>query len=80
MQRSILLDCETQVEKLLASVFENYKSLDEDSPTGLTDTFGPVPESAAPALVPSVHVFTLLHDILSQEAQETLKNYLKVVF
>ncbi|XP_058114690.1 uncharacterized protein LOC131257803 [Magnolia sinica] len=76
-ERSILLDCETQVENLLANAFENCKSLDELSATGLIDLFGPPPESAAPALVPAVQVYTLLHDILSQEAQTILRNYLQ---
>ncbi|KAJ4980949.1 hypothetical protein NE237_031786 [Protea cynaroides] len=76
-EKSILLDCETQVENLLANVFENYKSLDEISPTGLADLFAPIPVCAAPALVPAVKVYTLLHDILSQEAQTILRNYLQ---
>ncbi|KAA8526659.1 hypothetical protein F0562_008138 [Nyssa sinensis] len=76
-EKSILLDCETQVESLLANVFENYKSLDENSPTGLADIFGPIPEAAAPALAPAVQLFTLLHDILAQDAQTMLKNYLQ---
>ncbi|CAL9112687.1 unnamed protein product [Musa textilis] len=76
-ERSILLDCEDQINNLLATTFENYKSLDELSPTGLTDIFGPIPESAAPALMPAVQIFTLLHDILSQEAQNILRNHLQ---
>ncbi|XP_077222577.1 portal protein isoform X2 [Tasmannia lanceolata] len=76
-ERSILLDCETQVDNLLANVFVNYKSLDEHSPTGLEDLFVPASGSAAPALVPAVQVYTLLHDILVQEGQITLKNYLR---
>ncbi|CAN0927267.1 hypothetical protein LINGRAHAP2_LOCUS35800 [Linum grandiflorum] len=76
-EKSILLDCEMQIEKLLANVFENYKSLEESSPTGLADMFGPVQESASPALTPAVNVYTLLHDILSQDAQTMLKNYLQ---
>ncbi|KAF7140396.1 hypothetical protein RHSIM_Rhsim06G0182800 [Rhododendron simsii] len=76
-EKSILLDCETQVESLLETVFENYKSLDENSPTGLADTFGFTPEVAAPALAPAVQVFILLHDILSQDAQSMLRNYLQ---
>ncbi|PIA58301.1 hypothetical protein AQUCO_00500317v1 [Aquilegia coerulea] len=76
-EKSILLECETQVENLVAKVFENYKSLDELSPTGLTDLFGAIPESAAPALVPAVQVYTLLHDILAPEAQTILRNYLQ---
>ncbi|KAI8552286.1 hypothetical protein RHMOL_Rhmol06G0254600 [Rhododendron molle] len=76
-EKSILLDCETQVESLLETVFENYKSLDENSPTGLADTFGSTPEVAASALAPAVKVFILLHDILSQDAQSMLRNYLQ---
>ncbi|KAK7386073.1 hypothetical protein VNO78_32151 [Psophocarpus tetragonolobus] len=76
-ERSILSDCETQIESLLATVFENYKSLDENSPTGLTDHFGPAFDSAAPALDPAVQVYTSLHDILSPDAQTILRNYLQ---
>ncbi|XP_022943284.1 uncharacterized protein LOC111448102 [Cucurbita moschata] len=74
-ERSILLDCETQIESLLANVFENYKSLDENSPTGLTDLLGPIKDSAAPALTPAVKIYTQLHDILSRDAQNMLRNY-----
>ncbi|PRQ52410.1 hypothetical protein RchiOBHm_Chr2g0155201 [Rosa chinensis] len=77
-EKSLLLDCETQIESLLASVFENYKSLDEGSPSGLADMFGPTPESAAPALAPAVQVYTLLHDILTLDAQTMLRNYLQM--
>ncbi|GLT49920.1 hypothetical protein SLA2020_234460 [Shorea laevis] len=74
-EKSILLDCETQIESLLATVFENYKSLDEKSPTGLADVLGPTQETTRPALVPAVEIYILLHDILSPEAQNTLRNY-----
>ncbi|GAY56183.1 hypothetical protein CUMW_169910, partial [Citrus unshiu] len=76
-EKSMLLDCETQIESLLEKVFENYKSLDENSPTGLAELFGPAKESVAPALAPAVQVYCLLHDILSQDAQTMLKNYLQ---
>ncbi|RHN58182.1 hypothetical protein MtrunA17_Chr5g0448351 [Medicago truncatula] len=76
-ERSILLDCETQIERLLATVFENYKSLDENSPTGLTDHFGLASHSAAPALHPALQVYSILHDILSSDAQTILQNYLQ---
>lgn len=76
-QKSILLDCETQVERLLAEVFQNYKSLDEKSPTGLADVSAPLSENAAPALAPAVQLYTLLHDILAQDAQTMLSNYLQ---
>lgn len=78
LQKSIFLDCETRIESLLAQVFENYKSLDENSTTGLADLFNPMQESAAPALSEAVKVYTLLHDILSQDAQTMLRNYLQV--
>ncbi|XP_059282074.1 uncharacterized protein LOC132035924 isoform X2 [Lycium ferocissimum] len=76
-EKSLLLDCETEVESLLASVFENYKSLDESCPTGLADMSAPIPETAAPALAPAVQIYTLLHDILAQDAQMTLRNYIQ---
>ncbi|KAJ0052673.1 hypothetical protein Pint_01782 [Pistacia integerrima] len=73
----MLLDCETQIESLLQNVFENYKSLDENSPTGLADLLGPTQESVAPALASAVQVYCLLHDVLSQDAQTMLRNYLQ---
>lgn len=76
-ERSILLDCEDRIKSLLAVVFENYKSLDENSPTGLSDLFGPISDCAAPALAPAVQIFSVLHDILSNEAQNILRNYLQ---
>jgi len=74
------MDCEIEIEKLMATVFENYKSLDENFPSGLADISCPVQVSATTALSSAVQVFTLLHDILSPEAQETLKNYLQVKY
>uniref|UniRef100_A0A0D3DBR4 MHD1 domain-containing protein n=2 Tax=Brassica oleracea var. oleracea TaxID=109376 RepID=A0A0D3DBR4_BRAOL len=76
-EKSMLMDCEIEIEKLLANVFENYKSLDESCPSGLAHISGPVQESASTALAPAVQIFCLLHDILSPEGQEILKNYLK---
>lgn len=76
----MLLSCETQVESILADVFQNYKSLDENSPTGLTDMSGPLLKTAASALAPAVKVYTLLHDILAQDAQTILRNYLQVSY
>ncbi|XP_049414929.1 uncharacterized protein LOC125877740 [Solanum stenotomum] len=76
-EKSLLLDCETEIEGLLATVFENYKSLDESCPTGLADMSAPIPETAAPALAPTVQIYTLLHDILAQDAQMTLRNYIQ---
>ncbi|GAB4859291.1 hypothetical protein Ancab_010753 [Ancistrocladus abbreviatus] len=76
-EKSILLDCEARIEGLLANVFENYKSLDELSPMGFSDKLTPIPVSATPALAPAVQVYTLLHDILTQDAQMILQNYLQ---
>ncbi|KAG2656784.1 hypothetical protein PVAP13_1KG104700 [Panicum virgatum] len=76
-ERSIMLDCEDRIKSLLAAVFENYKSLDEHSPTGLSDLYGPISDYAAPALAPAVQIFSVLHDILSKEAQDILRNYLQ---
>lgn len=78
MQKTVLLDCQTQVESLLENAFENYKSLDEYSPTGLKDALLPVPEAAAPGLAPTVLLYTHLHDILAQDSQTILRNYLQV--
>lgn len=72
------MDCETQIENLLATAFENYKSLDEKSPTGLADVLGPTQEITTPALAPAVEIYILLHDILSPDAQNTLRNYFQV--
>ncbi|KAE8812592.1 hypothetical protein D1007_10280 [Hordeum vulgare] len=76
-KRSILLDCEDRINVLLAIVFENYKSLDEHSITGLSELFGPISDCAAPALAPAVQIFSVLHDILSNEAQSILRSYLQ---
>ncbi|CAA0816274.1 Unknown protein [Striga hermonthica] len=76
-EKSILLDCENQIERLLAEVFQNYKLLDEKSPTGLADMSAPISETAAPALAPAVQIYTFLHDILAQDAQTVLRNYLE---
>lgn len=68
-ERRLLADIEDQVKDILSLVFENYKSLDESSPTGMMEVFRPASGSVAPALVPAVKLYTLLHDILSPEAR-----------
>jgi hypothetical protein len=78
VQKRILVEVEEQVQQLLALVFENYKALDEASISGLAETFTQATGCVAPALVPAVQLFTLMHDILSAEAQSTLRNYFKV--
>lgn len=77
-EKRMLSESEDQLQRLLSITFENYKSLDESSPSGLVDMFGPATGVAAPALVPAVQVYTLIHDILSPETQTTLRNYLQM--
>ncbi|KAL3630486.1 hypothetical protein CASFOL_023470 [Castilleja foliolosa] len=64
-----------QIEQILALVFENYKSLDELSPSGLVDAFGPATGVAAPALAPALKLYKLLHDIFLPEMQSKLCRY-----
>lgn len=78
MQKRILVEVEEQVQQLLCLTFENYKALDEASTSGLSETFSHPTGAVAPALVPAMKLFTLMHDILSVEAQCTLRNYFKV--
>jgi hypothetical protein len=77
-QKRILAVVEDQVSQLLTLVFENYKSLDETSLSGMSDKF-PAVGAAAPALLPAVQIYTLLHDILTLDAQITLRNFFKVL-
>ncbi|XP_048233125.1 uncharacterized protein LOC8267056 isoform X2 [Ricinus communis] len=68
-ENRILGEVEDQIEQILALVFENYKSLDELAPSGMMEIFGPATGLAAPALAPSVKLYSLLHDVLSSEVQ-----------
>ncbi|XP_031265105.1 uncharacterized protein LOC116123465 isoform X3 [Pistacia vera] len=74
-ENRILGEIEDQVQQILALVFENYKSLDDLSPSGFTDIFGPATGHAAPALEPAVKLYILLNDILGFEAQLKLTRY-----
>ncbi|KAJ0098152.1 hypothetical protein Patl1_28296 [Pistacia atlantica] len=74
-ENRILGEIEDQVQQILALVFENYKSLDDLSPSGFTDIFGPAIGHAAPALEPAVKLYILLNDILGFEAQLKLTRY-----
>ncbi|BBH05756.1 hypothetical protein Prudu_017240 [Prunus dulcis] len=69
-ENCMLAKIEDQVKKTLASVFENYKSLEESSLSGMVDCFRPASGTAAPALAPAVQLYSLLYDILSPEASE----------
>lgn len=79
IQNRILGEVDDQIQQILALLFENYKSLDESSLSGLKDVFGPPTGLAAPALAPAVKLYNLLHDILSSEAQSKLTRYFQVL-
>ena len=64
---------------MLATVFENYKSLDESLPLGMMKVFMPASRLVAPALAPAVKLYSLLHDILTPEAQLKLCRYCQVI-
>ncbi|KAJ0984715.1 hypothetical protein J5N97_003071 [Dioscorea zingiberensis] len=74
-ENRMLGEIEEQIEQVLAMVFKNYKSLDESLPSGLVEDFRPSTGSAAPALLPAMQLYTLLHDILLPEEQFKLCNY-----
>ncbi|KAF2283904.1 hypothetical protein GH714_017082 [Hevea brasiliensis] len=77
-ENRILGEVEGQIQQILVLVFENYKSLDEEAPSGMMDIFGPATGLAAPALTPAVKLYTLLHDVLSSEAQLKFCKYFQV--
>ncbi|GAB4844919.1 hypothetical protein Ancab_038311 [Ancistrocladus abbreviatus] len=74
-ENRILGEVQDQIEQTLALLFENYKSLDESHSSGIVDVFRPATGLAAPALEPAVKLYTLLHDILTPEAQNKLCRY-----
>ena len=76
----MLGDVEDQTKDVLALAFENYKSLDESSPSGMMDIFRPANGLVAPALAPAVKLYTLMHDILSPEAQLKFCRYFQVMY
>ncbi|KAI4389465.1 hypothetical protein MLD38_001690 [Melastoma candidum] len=74
-ENRILGDARDQIEQILALAFENYKSLDESTFSGILDVLRPASCIAAPALEPAIKLYTLLHDVLSPEAQTNLCHY-----
>lgn len=76
-EKRMLLEIKEQIEKILALVFENYKSLDEASPSGMMAVFGSASGFVAPALTRSFKLYALMHDVLSSEAQLNLCRYLQ---
>ncbi|KAK4274158.1 hypothetical protein QN277_017432 [Acacia crassicarpa] len=77
-ENRILGETKDQIEQILTLVFENYKSLDESSYSGILEGFRPATGVAAPALEPAVKLYKLLHDILSPEAQTAFCHYFQV--
>ncbi|KAL4569282.1 hypothetical protein LXL04_024918 [Taraxacum kok-saghyz] len=76
-ENRMLMSLSDEIEQTIALVFENYKSLDEHSPSGLTETPTTTPPSGfiSPALKPALKLYTLLHDIQSPESQLQLCKY-----
>ncbi|VVA16266.1 PREDICTED: ZEAMMB73_Zm00001d018133 [Prunus dulcis] len=77
-ENRILGETKVHIQQILALAFENYKSLDESSLSGILEVFRPATGHAAPALEPAVKLYTLLHDILSPEAQTALCHHFQV--
>ncbi|KAM1014194.1 hypothetical protein EV1_043720 [Malus domestica] len=77
-ENRILGETKDQIQQTLALLFENYKSLDESSLSGIMEVFQPATGRAAPALEPAVKLYTLLHDILSPEVQTALCHHFQV--
>uniref|UniRef100_A0ACD5YQX9 Uncharacterized protein n=1 Tax=Avena sativa TaxID=4498 RepID=A0ACD5YQX9_AVESA len=74
-ENRILGEVEEQIEQTLAMVFENYKCLDDSVVSGLVEDFRPPTGLAASALEPAIKLYSLLHDVLSPEAQLRLCGY-----
>ncbi|CAA0396376.1 unnamed protein product [Arabidopsis thaliana] len=74
-ENRILNEIKDQIEQILKLVFENYKSLDESSFSGMIDVVNSASGVPAPALIPAVKLYTLLHDVLSPEDQTHLCHY-----
>ncbi|RZC45585.1 hypothetical protein C5167_038542 [Papaver somniferum] len=77
-ENRILGEIEDQLGQILSLAFENYKALDEASLSGMLDVFRPATGSPAPALAPAVKLYSLLHDIVSPDAQSKLCSYFQV--
>ncbi|GKA38736.1 hypothetical protein Tco_0731287 [Tanacetum coccineum] len=68
----MLLSLSDQIKETIALVFQNYKSLDESSPSGVTSIKS---GSISPAIDPALKLYSLLHDIESPEAKMHLYKY-----
>ncbi|WZZ50158.1 hypothetical protein YC2023_050265 [Brassica napus] len=77
-ENRILNEIKDQTEQILKLVFENYKSLDESSFSGLKAVVSSATGVPAPALAPAVKLYMLLHDVLSPEDQTNLCHYFQL--
>lgn len=76
LEKKILGNIKEQIEETLADVFKNYKSLDENSPSGMIDGFRPATEVAPLVLTHALKLYKLTHhDIQSVEAKSKLYRY-----
>ncbi|CAN6821506.1 unnamed protein product [Brassica oleracea] len=74
-ENRLLGEIDEQIQQILASAFENYKSLDELSFSGMKDVFESATGTPAPAIESSVRLYALLNDVLTPEAQLKLCRY-----
>ncbi|XP_047315577.1 uncharacterized protein LOC124919388 [Impatiens glandulifera] len=74
-ENRLLAEVSKKIEDIIVLVFENYKSLDESSPSGIIDGFKPSNGLPAPALKPALKLFMLLNDVLLPEMQLKLCRY-----
>nr|VDC94977.1 unnamed protein product [Brassica oleracea] len=74
-ENRLLGEIDEQIQQILASAFENYKSLDELSFSGMKDVFESATGTPAPAIESSVKLYALLNDVLTPEAQLKLCRY-----
>uniref|UniRef100_A0A7C9EE15 Uncharacterized protein n=1 Tax=Opuntia streptacantha TaxID=393608 RepID=A0A7C9EE15_OPUST len=77
-EKRILGESLEKVEEILSLVFENYKSLDETSLSGLDDVFKAATGVVAPAMAPAIKLYGLQHDMMSSEARLRLCKYFQV--
>ena len=67
-----------KVEEILALVFENYKSLDESSLSGLADVSNSATGLVAPAIAPAIKLYGIQHDLQSPEVRRKFCKFFQV--
>ncbi|GJS00475.1 mammalian uncoordinated homology 13 protein [Tanacetum coccineum] len=76
LENRMLVSLSDQIKETIALVFENYKSLDESSPSGDTSIKS---GSISPAIDPALKLYSLLHDRKSTVDQSSYTiGYLKM--